>query len=57
MIDFYCIHKQGDADSLPPLSDAIDSGKKFNINVIPYAGIYSNIDSLIAQEKLIITSK
>lgn len=54
MIDFYCIHKHGDADSQSPLNDAIDSGKQFGINVIPYAGVYSNIDNIIAKEKLII---
>ena len=54
MIDFYCIHKENDIESQQPLTDAIDSGKQFNINVIPYAGVYSNIDNIIANEELII---
>src|SRR6056297_2013324 len=54
MIDFYCIHKKDDVDTQAPLNDAINSGKQFNINVIPYAGVYSNIDSIISQEKLFI---
>tara|TARA_B110000503_G_C7157301_1_gene417893 strand:- start:2782 stop:3504 length:723 start_codon:yes stop_codon:yes gene_type:complete len=54
MIDFYCIHKENDVPSQAPLNDAIASGKKFNINVIPYAGVYSNIDDIIAKEGLII---
>ncbi len=54
MIDFYCIHKEDDTASQVPLNDAVASGKQFNINVIPYAGVYSNIDSIIAKEGLII---
>ena len=56
MIDFYCIHKKDDKDSQEPLNDAINSGKKFGINVIPYAGIYSNIDDIISRENLFVNS-
>lgn len=52
MIDFYCIHKKDDEKSQQPLQDAILSGKQFGINVIPYAGVYSNIDALIEKEHL-----
>ena len=54
MINFYCIHKKDDEDSAAPLNDAVQSGKDNNINVIPYAGVYSNIDTIISQEKLFI---
>lgn len=54
MIDFYCIHKEDDIVSQAPLNDAVASGKQFGINVIPYAGVYSNIDNIIAKEGLII---
>jgi GR25 family glycosyltransferase involved in LPS biosynthesis len=54
MIDFFCIHKEGDEESKDPLNDAINSGKQFGINVIPYAGVYSNIDDIIAKEGLIV---
>ena len=54
MIDFYCIHKQGDLQSQEPLNDAILSGKQIGINVIPYAGIYENIDNIINQENLFV---
>lgn len=54
MIDFYCIHKEDDEPSKAPLNDAVASGKQFGINVIPYAGVYSNIDNIIANEGLIV---
>lgn len=54
MIDFYCIHKEDDKVTQDPLNDAIQSGKQFGINVIPYAGIYSNIDNIINEEKLFV---
>jgi len=54
MIDFYCIHKKDDVDTQDPTNDAINSGREFGINVIPYAGIYSNVDNIISQEKLFI---
>lgn len=54
MIDFYCIHKLGDKNTEAPLQDAIESGKQFGINVIAHPGVYSNIDQLIADEKLFI---
>ena len=52
MIDFFCIHQEGDKESQEPLQDAINSGKQFGINVIPYAGVYSKIDELIDKEQL-----
>jgi len=54
MIDFYCIHKQSDEATQEPLNDAIRSGKQYNINVIPYHGVYENIDSIIEKEKLFV---
>ena len=54
MIDFYCIHKEDDEPSKAPLNDAVASGKQFGITVIPYAGVYSNIDNIIANEGLIV---
>jgi len=54
MINFYCIHKEDDEPSKAPLNDAVVSGKQFGINVIPYAGVYSNIDNIIANEGLIV---
>lgn len=54
MINFYCIHKEADAESQKPLNDAINSGKQFNINVIPYPGIYSNIDAHIEENSLFV---
>jgi len=54
MIDFYCIHKDDDKESKAPLCDAVESGNSFGINVIPYAGVYSNIDKMIKKEKLFV---
>lgn len=54
MITFYCIHKDTDKESQEPLNDAIDSGKQFNINVIPYPGVYSNIDTHIEENSLFV---
>jgi GR25 family glycosyltransferase involved in LPS biosynthesis len=54
MIDFYCIHKQGDETTLELLNDAIESGKQFGINVIAHPGVYSDIKQLLASEKLFI---
>ena len=54
MIDFYCIHKQGDDATQDPLNDAIQSGKQHNINVIPYNGVYENIDGILEKEKLFV---
>jgi GR25 family glycosyltransferase involved in LPS biosynthesis len=54
MIDFYCIHKEGDKESNGPLTDAINSGKQYGINVIPYAGVYSNIDKHLEQNNLFV---
>lgn len=52
MIDFYCIHKEGDKESQEPLNDAVRSGKNFNVTVIPYPGVYSKIDEYLQQENL-----
>lgn len=54
MIDFYCIHKEGDKETQDPLDNAIESGKEYGINVIPYAGVYENIDDIINQENLFV---
>jgi GR25 family glycosyltransferase involved in LPS biosynthesis len=54
MIDFYCIHKQGDEATRAPLEDAIESGKQFGINVIAHPGVYSDIEQLMSDEKLFI---
>jgi GR25 family glycosyltransferase involved in LPS biosynthesis len=54
MIDFYCIHKEGDEESKGPLTEAIESGKRFEINVIPRPGVYSNIEQLMKQDGLYI---
>jgi GR25 family glycosyltransferase involved in LPS biosynthesis len=54
MIDFYCVHKEGDERTKSALDDAVESGKQFNINVIPHPGVYSNIENLLAQENLVI---
>lgn len=54
MIDFYCIHKQGDDATQDPLNDAIQSGKQHNINVIPYNGVYENIDGILEKENLFV---
>lgn len=54
MIDFYCIHKEDDADSQEPLNDAIKSGKQFGINVIPFPGVYSNINKKLNEENLFV---
>lgn len=56
MIDFYCIHKEGDKETQKPLNDAIASSKEYGINLIPYAGVYKNIDSIIDQENLFVNA-
>lgn len=57
MIDFYCIHKEDDVNSIEPLNDSITSGKQFNINVIPFAGIYSKIDEHLKKENLFLNDQ
>jgi GR25 family glycosyltransferase involved in LPS biosynthesis len=52
MIDFYCIHKENDSATQQPLTDAVNSGKQFGINVIPYPGVYSNIETIIKTKEL-----
>jgi len=54
MIDFYCIHKEGDEESQSPLNDALHSGKQFNINIIAHPGVYSDIENLMSREGLYI---
>lgn len=54
MIDFYCIYKEGDTNSQKPLNDAIISGKQFGINVIPYSGIYSDINGHLKRNALFV---
>jgi len=52
MIDFYCIYKENDNRSEILLNDCITSGKQFDINVIPYKGIYDNIQETISKLNL-----
>ena len=54
MIDFYCIHKEGDKETQEPLNDAIQSGKQFGINVIPYPGVYSGISHHLEKNSLFV---
>ncbi len=57
MIDFYCIHKKNDKATKELVNDSIESGEQFNINVIPYFGIYSDIDKLIKDNNLFVNQE
>lgn len=52
MIDFFCIYKSGDPRSENLLKQTIDSAKKFSINVIPFDGIYRDLDLTLNKNKL-----
>ena len=54
MIDFFCIHKKNDERSTRLANEAIQSGKKYNINVHLHEGVYSNIDGIMKDEGLVV---
>lgn len=53
-IKFYCIYKKNDSRSENLLAQNIESAKNFNITVIPFEGVYKNIDQLIKKFNLTI---
>lgn len=52
MIDFFCIYKNGDLRSENFLNQTVDSAKKFSINVIPFEGVYRDVDLTLNKNKL-----
>jgi glycosyl transferase family 25 len=52
MVDFFCIYKKDDSRSEAFLAQTTDSAKKFLINVIPFEGVYTNLDKQLKKHKL-----
>lgn len=51
-LNFYCIYKKNDIRSEDLLQECINSATEFNLLVIPFAGIYTDIRSLINKKNL-----
>jgi glycosyl transferase family 25 len=52
MVDFFCIYKKDDSRSEAFLAQTTDSAKKFLINVIPFEGVYTNLDKQLKKHEL-----